>query len=61
MPIGISSDLSLPNMLGNMSRTPPIIQRVGAYLFKMMIPSSQFFAFSTTLPTASVSKQKDLN
>jgi hypothetical protein len=28
-------------MLGNMSKTPPSIQSAGAYLFKMVVPSSQ--------------------
>ena len=41
IPMGISSVLSLPRMLGNMSKTPPSIQSAGAYLFKMVVPSSQ--------------------
>lgn len=55
IPMGISSVLSLPSMLGNMSKTPPSIHSAGPYLFKMVVPSSQFCAFSTTFPIAGIS------
>ena len=56
IPMGISSVLSLPRMLGNMSKTPPSIHSAGAYLFKMVVPFSQSCTFCTTFTIADISE-----
>ncbi|MEQ8733683.1 MAG: hypothetical protein RIC29_02070 [Rhodospirillaceae bacterium] len=61
MPMGISSALSLPRMLGNMNKTPLSIQSAGAYLFKMAVPFNQFSAFSTTFTIAGISTRLNLD